>query len=567
MKLLVFLLVLFSLFGCKNNEIQPEISKEIIISGRVIDFDLNNPNLKIIVNRLGFRRFEIPTGLDSLGYFRATFESKIPTDVWVSYNTNFLVLSHPGDSIFVEFNGKTNNRPELLESIKFSGDAAKTNKDASFFQKMFFSNELYTDRNTQAEAVKNYSPKQYLAYLDTLLLTGKVLYDKFASDNSISNETKVWAQIFSEQNYYRSLANYPMQHRRVNGLNESEWKVPDDYKNSFLKRLPIKEEMFISGHELSSFVNLFHFFYLYPKVLSEKTTTKYKLNEEESSLNKDIIDSLMIFGILEQTKDSLLRQLVLAEKLYQSLDKSEVSLYEKYKSVADSIIKLPFLKERLHEEYKIIKYNLEHPKQASDAILMEAKNSSVDQIMDSILTTNKGKVIYIDLWATWCGSCIAEFPKSKILMNKLQHEDVTFINICIESEERLWKPILDKFELGGHNYFLTKKQSTEIKKAFGIQAVPYYVIIDKNGTISEKGSHLRPDVAESKILKLIDVTTEKLALFIINGKDFLKPKSYFSEFDDTNVRHIQIINPEVGKKKYGQKGENGVFIIDLYDDK
>lgn len=567
MKLLVFLLVLFSLYGCNNNEVQPEISNEIIISGRVVDFDPNNPNLKIIINRLGFRRYEIPTGLDSLGYFKASFESKIPIDIWVQYNTNFLVLTHPGDSIFVQFDGKTNKRPDLLETIEFSGSASKTNEDAALFQKMYYSNELYTNREEQAKAVKNYEPKQYLAYLDTLKQKSRVLYDTFASDTSISNETRMWAKTFGEDNYYHSLAYYPMNHRKANGLNDSEWQVPDDYKNSFLQRLPLNKEMFISAHALSSFVNKFHYLYLYPKILSEETTHLFKTKDGESGLTKEITDSLMISGILEYSKDTLLRQMVLTEQLYQSLDQSEVSVYEKYSHVADSIIKLPFLRERLHEEYKIVKYNLEHAKQASDAILMETRNSSIDQIMDSILTSNKGKVIYIDLWATWCAPCIAEFPKSKILMNKMQNEDVAFIFLCIESEERLWKPVLDKFEMGGQNYFLSKKQSKEIKKAFGVQGVPYYVVIDKNGTISEKGSHLRPDVAESKILELMDITTEKLALFIINGNESLKPKSYFSEFDDTNVRHIQIINPEHGKKQYGQKGENGVFIIDLHNEK
>lgn len=63
------------------------------------------------------------------------------------------------------------------------------------------------------------------------------------------------------------------------------------------------------------------------------------------------------------------------------------------------------------------------------------------------------------------------------------------------------------------------------------------------------------------VFKKIAGKNEKMALYIINGNQSLKPLSYFSEFDDSNVEHITILNPETGKIKYGRNGENGVYII------
>lgn len=56
----------------------------------------------------------------------------------------------------------------------------------------------------------------------------------------------------------------------------------------------------------------------------------------------------------------------------------------------------------------------------------------------------KGKVLYIDTWATWCKPCIAEFPGSISLRSSYKdNSDVVFIFLSIDSDEQKWKTYLN----------------------------------------------------------------------------------------------------------------------------
>jgi thiol-disulfide isomerase/thioredoxin len=161
------------------------------------------------------------------------------------------------------------------------------------------------------------------------------------------------------------------------------------------------------------------------------------------------------------------------------------------------------LKEPLFDLYNKTKERIENPKISMDAVLKKLDSSSINQIMDSILFNNKGKVIYLDCWATWCGPCRSEMPNSKKLMKQMDGKEITFVYLCIDSEEKLWKTCLDEFQLGGQHYFLSKKQSSDLRRIFEVNGIPHYFLFDKNGTIVEKGSHLRPDIAKGKIEELL----------------------------------------------------------------
>lgn len=66
----------------------------------------------------------------------------------------------------------------------------------------------------------------------------------------------------------------------------------------------------------------------------------------------------------------------------------------------------------------------------------------------------------------------------------------------MDCEEHLWKANLAEFQMGGQHYFLTKKQSTDLRKVFKVQKIPHYFLISKNVVIVEKGSHSRPTNVE-----------------------------------------------------------------------
>ena len=98
-----------------------------------------------------------------------------------------------------------------------------------------------------------------------------------------------------------------------------------------------------------------------------------------------------------------------------------------------------------------------------------------------------GNVIYIDVWATWCGPCISEFPSSKDLKARLADaEDVVFMYVSVDDadDKETWKTVLVKHGLAeGVNLFAGGGWESTINELYQIQGIPRYILIDKEGKI------------------------------------------------------------------------------------
>lgn len=92
------------------------------------------------------------------------------------------------------------------------------------------------------------------------------------------------------------------------------------------------------------------------------------------------------------------------------------------------------------------------------------------------LSTLKGKVIYVDLWATWCGPCMQEMPFYEKL--KLQYKDnpeVVFVSLSIDSEVALWKKSVEERETDGYQWRINRAEL----KDYNIVGIPRSLLIDK----------------------------------------------------------------------------------------
>ena len=138
----------------------------------------------------------------------------------------------------------------------------------------------------------------------------------------------------------------------------------------------------------------------------------------------------------------------------------------------------------------------ENPVLHTGAILRQMDGSSVGEIVRSILDENRGKLVYIDVWATWCGPCKSEMPYSNKLMQDMEGRDVVFVYLCVDSDEQTWKADLDKMQMTGLQYYLDKEQSTALRQAFEINGIPEYLLFDRTGTLAARG--LRPSDERTK---------------------------------------------------------------------
>ena len=112
----------------------------------------------------------------------------------------------------------------------------------------------------------------------------------------------------------------------------------------------------------------------------------------------------------------------------------------------------------------------------------------------------KGKYVYLDIWATWCGPCIAEIPFLKKVEERYHDKNIAFVSISIDKLKDLekWKTMVNKRELGGVQLFANNDWNSDFIKAYGINSIPRFILIDPTGKIVSADAS-RPSSAELQL--------------------------------------------------------------------
>ncbi len=117
--------------------------------------------------------------------------------------------------------------------------------------------------------------------------------------------------------------------------------------------------------------------------------------------------------------------------------------------------------------------------------------------MSQALEKHKGKVIYVDFWASWCAPCIRTIPDAKKLQQEYAGEDIVFMYLSIDEKADNWKNASQKHALNGEtpNYIITNKMRSRNMDYLNVTSIPRYMIYDRNGELVE-GDAPRPDTPE-----------------------------------------------------------------------
>lgn len=118
----------------------------------------------------------------------------------------------------------------------------------------------------------------------------------------------------------------------------------------------------------------------------------------------------------------------------------------------------------------------------------------------------KGKIVYIDVWATWCAPCIAEIPASKNLQREFENNrDVQFLSVSIDTDKSDWVKFLkaDPAWKGLH-VVIEKDRIQSFHSSYKLSGVPEYILIDRSGNIVNiKAPRPSDEKAREEIKKLL----------------------------------------------------------------
>ena len=118
------------------------------------------------------------------------------------------------------------------------------------------------------------------------------------------------------------------------------------------------------------------------------------------------------------------------------------------------------------------------PKEGEPAIGFTYPDKDGEKIS---LSDFKGTLVYVDVWATWCGPCRAEIPSLQQLEADYHGKDITFMSVSVDTNKEAWEKMVADKELGGIQ--LWADGWSEITKDYAIFGIPRFMLFDAEGNV------------------------------------------------------------------------------------
>ena len=462
-----YLLVIFSFsvfFSCNKSK------KEVIVQGNIINpmgetIQIVGPG-EMEDGRLSLN-FLREINIDENGNFIDTLNLKSSAYFFFIHGRERTQLFlEPGNKLTINLDSR-----QFDESITFSGDGSENN---TYLKKRF----LYQENNgVNVIELSKLESKEYLNQIDSLKQweLSFLKENQNISDNFLNIEKKN-----TQYKFLQALERYPLYH----GFYAKKQAVFDD---NFLS--PLNSIDYTNQNDYNLFPDFKNLVLSYYQSILQNSTNLQadldKLIQSNSNLIKKDLVSQGVLMLSASNKNN--------KEVYESLVKlsSEFSL-----TGEDSIIT-----NKLVTKFNVLR-SLE--KGMKSPVFNNYENFNGER---TSLSDLQGKYVYIDVWATWCGPCIREIPSLKVIEKKYENKNIHFVSLSIDERNRprynyeAWRKMIVEKDLGGIQLFADNAFNSKFTKAYGIDSIPRFLLIDPEGNIVS-GNAPRP--SDPKLVELFN---------------------------------------------------------------
>ena len=132
-------------------------------------------------------------------------------------------------------------------------------------------------------------------------------------------------------------------------------------------------------------------------------------------------------------------------------------------------------------------------------LIAQSQISFMKGTWDEVLEKAKeeDKIIFVDVYATWCGPCKAEIPSLQKLEADYHDQAITFLSVSVDTDEAAWRKMVQDKSLGGIQ--LWADGWSQITKDYAIFGIPRFMLFSADGKVISNDAP-RPSSAEIRDL-------------------------------------------------------------------